>query len=74
MFWGQFAEDGNIARYNPHLFNLDIVKHIGVNLHVVLAGVDHLIFKGVVDISIIPPKQIFLEHAKSVIFLSILQN
>jgi len=24
------------------------VKHIGVNLHVVLAGVDHLIFKGVV--------------------------
>jgi len=22
MFWGQFAEDGDIARYNPHLYNL----------------------------------------------------
>jgi hypothetical protein len=45
MFWGQFAEDGDIARYNPHLYNLGEYNVRGLEIEESnLSGVDNMIF------------------------------
>jgi len=61
MFWGQFAEDGNIARYNPHLFNLGEYNRLSpVNNAKVFFQSGSVIVFTILEIILLSTKQTFM--------------